>query len=155
MAVRHGGSSPLGWVALPSHRASISALDATHLLAVRSVGGWVAQEARARERRCRGIWSEKKRNPAQPLTRPLGTAEAAVAERWARPHWPSVTCAAACVSDTARRLPAHCEIIGPEVRSFYSVSDKTCLLAGAEQEGLAHNPWSTHGPHPVAGSDPS
>ena len=39
--------------------------------------------------------------------------------------------------------------IGPEVRSFYSVSDKTCLLAGAEQEGPAHNPWSTHGPHPV------
>ena len=32
MAVRHGGSSPLGWVALPSHRASISTLDATHLL---------------------------------------------------------------------------------------------------------------------------
>ena len=30
--------------------------------AVRSVGGWVAQEARARERRCRGTWSEKKRN---------------------------------------------------------------------------------------------
>jgi len=31
---------------------------------------------------------------------------------WARPHWPSVTCAAACVSDTARRLPAHCETMG-------------------------------------------
>ena len=79
-------------------------------------------------------------------------------------HWPSVTCAAACVSDTARRLPAHCETmgvrsnhtlpalghIGPEVSSFYSVSDKTCLLAGggAEQEGPAHNPRSTHGPNP-------
>ena len=36
-----------------------------------------------------------------------------------------------------------------EVRSFYSVDDNTCLLAGAEQEGPAHNPWSTHGPHPV------
>ena len=34
--------------------------------------------------------------------------------------------------------------IGPEVRSFYSVDDNTCLLAGAEQEGPAHNPWSTH-----------
>ena len=33
------------------------------------------------------------------------------------------------------------------IRSFYSASDKTCLLAGAEQEGPAHNPWSTHGPH--------
>ena len=29
--------------------------------------------------------------------------------------------------------------IGPEVR-FYSVDDKTCLLAGAEQEGPAHSP---------------
>ena len=36
-----------------------------------------------------------------------------------------------------------------EVRSFYSVDDNTCLLAGAEQEGPAHNPWSTQGPHPV------
>ena len=34
--------------------------------------------------------------------------------------------------------------IGPEVGFFYSVDDKTCLLAGAEQKGLAHNPWSTH-----------
>ena len=64
-------------------------------------------------------------------------------------------CSAACVSDTARRLPAHCETmgvrsnhatsawshLGPEVRSIYSVDDKTCLLAGAEQEGLAHSPW--------------
>jgi len=33
-------------------------------------------------------------------------------QRWARPHWPSVTCAAACVSDTARRMPAHCETMG-------------------------------------------
>ena len=39
--------------------------------------------------------------------------------------------------------------IGPEVRSFYSVDDKTCLLAGAEQESPAHNPWSTQGPHPA------
>jgi len=30
--------------------------------------------------------------------------------------------------------------IGPEVRSIYSVDDKTCLPAGAEQEGPAHNP---------------
>ena len=37
--------------------------------------------------------------------------------------------------------------------SFYSVSDKTCLLAGAEQEGPAHNPWSTQGPHPVDGGN--
>ena len=29
-----------------------------------------------------------------------------------RPHWPSVTCAAACVSDTARRLLAPCETMG-------------------------------------------
>ena len=43
--------------------------------------------------------------------------------------------------------------IGPEVRSFYSVDDKTCLLAGAEQEGPAHNPWSTHPPHPVVALD--
>ena len=35
-----------------------------------------------------------------------------LSQRWARPHWPSVTCAAACVSDTARRLPAHCETMG-------------------------------------------
>ena len=28
------------------------------------------------------------------------------------PSLPSVTCAAACVSDTARRLPAHCETMG-------------------------------------------
>ena len=42
---------------------------------------------------------------------------------------------------------------GPEVRSFYSVDDKTCLLAGAEQEGPAHNPWSTQGPHPVDGGN--
>ena len=40
--------------------------------------------------------------------------------------------------------------IGPEVRSFYSDDDNTGLLAGAEQEGPAHNPWSTHPPHPVA-----
>ena len=39
--------------------------------------------------------------------------------------------------------------IGPEVRSIYSVDDKTCLPAGAEQEGPAHNPCSTHPPHPV------
>ena len=39
--------------------------------------------------------------------------------------------------------------IGPEVRSFYSVDDNTCLLAGAEQEGLAHNPCSTQGPSPL------
>ena len=77
-----------------------------------------------------------------------------LSQRWARPHWPSVTCAAACVSDTARRLPAHCETMGVrsnhatsawshrprEVRSIYSVDDKTCLPAGAEQEGPAHNP---------------
>ena len=82
-----------------------------------------------------------------------------LSQRWARPHWPSVTCAAACVSDTARRLPAHCETMGvrrkttlpalghisPEVRSFSSVDGNTCLLAGAEQEGLAHNPCSTQG----------
>ena len=30
--------------------------------------------------------------------------------------------------------------ISPEVRSIYSVDDKTCLPAGAEQEGPAHNP---------------
>ena len=35
-----------------------------------------------------------------------------LSQRWARPHWPSVTRAAACVSDTARRLPAHCETMG-------------------------------------------
>ena len=35
-----------------------------------------------------------------------------LSQRWARPHWPSVTCAAACVSDTARQLPAHCETMG-------------------------------------------
>ena len=39
----------------------------------------------------------------------------------------------------------------PEVRSFSSVDGNTCLLAGAEQEGLAHNPCSTHPPHPVYG----
>ena len=39
--------------------------------------------------------------------------------------------------------------IGPEVRSFYSVDDNTCLLAGAEQEGLAHIPCSTQGPSPL------
>ena len=37
----------------------------------------------------------------------------------------------------------------PEVRSFSSVDGNTCLLAGAEQEGPAHNPWSTEGPSPV------
>ena len=30
--------------------------------------------------------------------------------------------------------------VGREVRSIYSVDDKTCLLAGAKQEGPAHNP---------------
>ena len=35
--------------------------------------------------------------------------------------------------------------ISPEARSFSSVDGNTCLLAGAEQEGPAHNPWSTHG----------
>ena len=45
--------------------------------------------------------------------------------------------------------------VGREVRSIYSVDDKTCLPAAgwrAEQEGPAHNPpapWSTHPPHPV------
>ena len=48
----------------------------------------------------------------------------------------------------------HTMCVGPEVRSFSSVDDNTYLLAGAEQEGPAHNPWSTHGPHPVGGSDP-
>ena len=43
-----------------------------------------------------------------------------LSQRWARPHWPSVTCAAACVSDTARRLPAHCETMG--VRSNHATS---------------------------------
>ena len=45
-------------------------------------------------------------------------------------------------------LPA-LDHIGPEVRSVYSVDDKTCLLAGAEQEGLAHNPCATQGPSPL------
>ena len=44
--------------------------------------------------------------------------------------------------------------IGPEVRFFYSVDGNTCLLAGAEQEGPAHNPWSTQGPHPVVVETP-
>ena len=43
--------------------------------------------------------------------------------------------------------------IGSEVRSFYSVDDKTCLLAGAEQEAQrTTRPWSTQvvqRPHPV------
>ena len=43
--------------------------------------------------------------------------------------------------------------IGPEVRSIYSVDDKTCLPAGAEQEGPAHKPLfnspSTPRTHPA------
>ena len=38
-----------------------------------------------------------------------------LSQRWARPHWPPQSlCAApaACVSDTARRLPAHCDTMG-------------------------------------------
>jgi len=38
------------------------------------------------------------------------------------------------------------------VASAISFVVKTCLPAGAEQEGLAHNPCSTHPPHPVVES---
>ena len=42
--------------------------------------------------------------------------------------------------------------IGPEVRSIYSVDDKTCLPAGAEQEGPAHNPLFNSPSTPRRGS---
>ena len=47
-------------------------------------------------------------------------------------------------------LPVLGHFIGPEVRSFYSVDDKTCLPAGAEQEGPAHNPLVNSGSTPFS-----
>ena len=46
----------------------------------------------------------------------------------------------------------HCAVCAFLRRACGVTSGVTLVysLRGAEQEGPAHNPWSTHGPHPVA-----
>jgi len=105
----------------------------------------------------------------------VGTAHYAAATAVTAMGSPSLAlshlCCGLCERHCSRRLPAHCETphgcevkpryqaalghIGPEVRSFSSVDGNTCLLAGAEQEGLAPNPWSQLTRVPAAGSFPS